>query len=138
MFGIGCEVNPQSEDIWLEAARLNPPDTSKAVIAQAARHIPTSVSCFIGFVSLKLNCIFFKVRIWIKAADLEDETKAKRRVFRKALEHIPNSVRLWKAAVELENPEDARILLSRYLVSFLIKTEHTVKVVGLLNVVQLL
>lgn len=39
----GCEVNPQSEDLWLEAARLNPPDTSKAVIAQAARHIPTSV-----------------------------------------------------------------------------------------------
>nr|CAH7767016.1 unnamed protein product [Callosobruchus chinensis] len=91
----GCEVNHQSEDLWLEAARLNPPDTAKAIIAQAARHIPTSV------------------RIWIKAADLETETKAKRRVFRKALEHIPNSVRLWKAAVELENPDDARILLSR-------------------------
>lgn len=40
----GCEVNPQSEDLWLEAARLQPPDTAKAVIAQAARHIPTSVS----------------------------------------------------------------------------------------------
>lgn len=91
----GCETNPQSEDLWLEAARLQPIDTAKAVIAQAARHIPTSV------------------RIWIKAADLEDESKAKRRVYRKALEHIPNSVRLWKAAVEMENPEDARILLSR-------------------------
>lgn len=42
----GCEVNPLSEDLWLEAARINPPDTSKAVIAQAARHIPTSVSIF--------------------------------------------------------------------------------------------
>lgn len=91
----GCEVNPTSEDLWLEAARLQPPDTAKAVIAQSVRHIPTSV------------------RIWIKAADLETETKAKRRVYRKALEHIPNSVRLWKAAVELEEPEDARILLSR-------------------------
>ncbi|XP_018318977.1 pre-mRNA-processing factor 6 isoform X2 [Agrilus planipennis] len=91
----GCETNLQSEDLWLEAARLQPPDTAKAVIAQAARHIPTSV------------------RIWIKAADLETEIKAKRRVYRKALEHIPNSVRLWKAAVELENPDDARILLSR-------------------------
>lgn len=40
----GCEVNPQSEDLWLEAARLNPSDTARAVIAQAARHIPTSVS----------------------------------------------------------------------------------------------
>lgn len=91
----GCEMNPKSEDLWLEAARLQPTDTAKAAIAQAARHIPTSV------------------RIWIKAADLETEIKAKRRVFRKALEHIPNSVRLWKAAVELENPDDARILLSR-------------------------
>lgn len=44
---------------------------------------------------------------------MEGEQKAKRRVFRKALEHIPNSVRLWKAAVEMENPDDARILLSR-------------------------
>jgi hypothetical protein len=30
-----------------------------------------------------------------------------------ALEAIPNSVRLWKAAVELEDPHDARILLNR-------------------------
>ena len=30
-----------------------------------------------------------------------------------ALEHIPNSVKLWKSAIELEGPEDARILLSR-------------------------
>uniref|UniRef100_A0A8C3TKG8 Pre-mRNA-processing factor 6 n=1 Tax=Catharus ustulatus TaxID=91951 RepID=A0A8C3TKG8_CATUS len=35
------------------------------------------------------------------------------RVLRKALEHVPNSVRLWKAAVELEEPEEARIMLSR-------------------------
>lgn len=91
----GCEVNPSSEELWLEAARLQPRDTARAVIAHAARNLPHSV------------------RIWVKAADLEQEIKAKRRVFRKALEHIPNSVRLWKAAVELENPEDARILLSR-------------------------
>ena len=91
----GCEENPKSEDMLLEAARLQPPEMAKAVIAQAVRNIPTSV------------------RIWIKAADLEIETKGKRRVFRKALENIPNSVRLWKAAVELEDPEEARILLSR-------------------------
>ena len=30
-----------------------------------------------------------------------------------ALEAIPSSVRLWKAAVELEEPADAKILLSR-------------------------
>ena len=30
-----------------------------------------------------------------------------------ALENIPSSVRLWKAAIDLETPEDARVLLSR-------------------------
>jgi len=30
-----------------------------------------------------------------------------------ALEFVPNSIKLWKAAVELEQPDDARILLSR-------------------------
>lgn len=91
----GCEACPTAEDVWLEAARLQPPDTAKGVVAQAVRQLPNSV------------------RLWMKAADLEVELKAKRRVFRKALELQPNSVRLWKAAVELEDPEDARILLSR-------------------------
>ena len=30
-----------------------------------------------------------------------------------ALERVPNSVRLWKAAVELASEDDARVLLSR-------------------------
>lgn len=34
-------------------------------------------------------------------------------MFYSALEQVPNSVRLWKAAVELEDTEDARIMLSR-------------------------
>ena len=91
----GCEMCSKSEDVWLEAARLQPTDIAKAVVSQAVRQIPNSV------------------RIWIKASDLEIEFKAKKKIFRKALEHIPNSVRLWKAAVELEEPDDARILLSR-------------------------
>ena len=55
------------------------------------------------------------VRLYLRfsAANLEVEPKAVKRVFRKALEHIPNSVRLWKAAVEMEGEVDARIMLSR-------------------------
>jgi hypothetical protein len=34
-------------------------------------------------------------------------------VLRKALETIPDAVRLWKAAVDLEEPQDAKILLQR-------------------------
>ena len=75
------------------------------------------------------------VKIWLAAADLEHDASAKKRVLRKgikkkkflldiyeyqrvlfypALEHIPNSVRLWKETVNLESSAtDARILLSR-------------------------
>merc|ERR1719357_996989 len=91
----GCEVCPKSEDVWLEAARLQPPEEAKKVVKLAVTQNPTAV------------------RIWIKAAELETEVRSKKRVYRKALEAIPNSVRLWKAAVELEAPADARVLLSR-------------------------
>jgi pre-mRNA-processing factor 6 len=91
----GCEECPTSEDVWLEAARLQPNDLAKGVVAEAVKKIPNSV------------------KIWIKAAQLETEVKAKKKVFRKALEQIPNSVRLWKDAVELEEPEDAKIMLGR-------------------------
>ena len=49
----------------------------------------------------------------LQAARLEQDTAAKSRVLRKALERQPESVRLWKAAVELATEEDARVLLSR-------------------------
>ena len=37
----------------------------------------------------------------------------RRRVLRKALEVIPNSVKLWQAAIDLEGPDDARLMLGR-------------------------
>lgn len=92
----GCEECPKSEDVWLEAARLNTPENAKIILANAVRHLPQSV------------------RVWLKAMDFEHDVKSKKRVVRRALEFIPNSVSLWKSAVSLEeDPEDARILLSR-------------------------
>ena len=55
----------QSEDVWLEAARLQPSDTAKAVCASAIVQLPQSV------------------RVWIRAASLETDAKAKKRVYRK-------------------------------------------------------
>ena len=55
-----------------------PGDQAKAVVAQAVKQLPTSV------------------RVWIKAANLETELKAKKRVFRKALEHVSLSVQLFR------------------------------------------
>jgi len=60
-----CCVIPQSEDVWLEAARLQPNDQAKAVCASAIVQLPQSV------------------RIWIRAASLETDDKAKKRVYRK-------------------------------------------------------
>lgn len=90
----GCEVCEDSEDVWLEAARLHPPDVAKTILATAVRRLPTSV------------------KIFLRAADLEHNDSAKRAVLRKALEANPTSVTLWKAAVELEDAENARVLLS--------------------------
>lgn len=59
----------QSEDVWLEAARLQPGDTAKAVVAQAVRHLPQSV------------------RIYIRAAELETDVRAKKRVLRRGKQH---------------------------------------------------
>lgn len=92
----GCEECPKNEDVWIEAARLNTPETAKIILANAVRHVPLSV------------------KIWMRAKDLETDAKAQKRVIRRALEYIPNSLVLWKAAVSLEeDPDDARILLAR-------------------------
>jgi len=90
----GCEICPDNEDVWLEAARLHPQDQSKTILAAAARRMPTSV------------------KVYLRAADLESHDFAKKAVLRKALEANPNSVTLWKAAIDLEDADDAKILLS--------------------------
>eukprot|EP00824_Muranothrix_gubernata_P008289 TRINITY_DN20644_c0_g1_i1.p1 TRINITY_DN20644_c0_g1~~TRINITY_DN20644_c0_g1_i1.p1 ORF type:complete len:902 (-),score=169.07 TRINITY_DN20644_c0_g1_i1:931-3636(-) len=91
----GCKACPTSEDVWLEAARLQTPENAKNVLANAIKQIPSSV------------------KIWIAAANLEADLISKKRVLRRGLEFIPNSVRLWKEAIELEEHGDARIMLAR-------------------------
>ena len=64
---------------------------------------------------------YYKVilRMWyieggpVQAARLEQDKQAKSRVLRRALEGVPTSVRLWKAAIELASEDDARVLLKR-------------------------
>ena len=92
---MGCESCPENEDVWLEAARLRNPQDAKTVLANAVRHVKTSV------------------KVWMYAAQLEDDDGTKKLVLRRALEFIPNSVKLWKAAIGLENEQGARIMLGR-------------------------
>lgn len=75
--------------------------------------VPLTLVFHLRLVAAAVRSLPNSVRIWMKAAELEEDAKNKRKVFRKALEQIPTSVRLWKAAIELEEPDDARILLTR-------------------------
>jgi pre-mRNA-processing factor 6 len=81
----GCEQCPKSEDVWLEAARLHvsTPDSAsfvicvllyyqnnndaKVILANAVQHVGQSV------------------KVWLAAADLEGDIKAKKRVLRKGV-----------------------------------------------------
>ena len=90
-----CDNCADSEDVWLEAARLHPPDMARSILARAVKRAPKSVA------------------IWMQAAALSDDTESRRLILRKALEFVPNSVRLWRAAVELESADEARVLLQR-------------------------
>ena len=38
----GCEVCPKSEDVWLEAARLQPPEEAKKVVKLAVEQVMTT------------------------------------------------------------------------------------------------
>ncbi|PVU88344.1 hypothetical protein BB559_004862 [Furculomyces boomerangus] len=91
----GYEECPKSEDVWLEASRLNTNENAKIILGNAVKQLPQSV------------------KIWQAAADLEKDVIKRKRVYRRALEFVPTSVALWKAVVALEEPDDAKVLLSR-------------------------
>ncbi|KAF2436002.1 putative Pre-mRNA-splicing factor prp1 [Tothia fuscella] len=95
----GCEKNPRSEDIWLEAIRLHMEGNNhnaKVIAANAIKHIPKST------------------KLWIAAMELETLPQAKKKVLRQALDHNTKSVDLWKAASNLEEDQkDAMLLLAK-------------------------
>ena len=53
--------------MYIEAVRLHPVQQAKSIVAQAVSHIPRAV------------------KIWMKACDLEEDAKAKKRVLRKGV-----------------------------------------------------
>ncbi|KIH94211.1 pre-mRNA-processing factor 6 [Sporothrix brasiliensis 5110] len=92
----GCQQCPKSEDVWLENIRLNENRNAKVIAADAIKANRRSV------------------RLWVEAMKLETDPLSKKRVVRRALDHIPESEALWKEAVNLEeDPEDARLLLAK-------------------------
>lgn len=185
----GCEQCPKSEDVWLEAARLQTPEAAKAVLAKGIAQLPDSYKLWMAAARLETEdaatarvlrkvCVCGRGRglLWCKVAYLlqvvllgmlstaawlqvrlpaaglyRDAASSEHALCAygtvrhlvckaqrpgptfccllperaltaplapclatpQALERIPTSVRLWKAAVELASEDDARILLSR-------------------------
>ncbi|KAL9058362.1 MAG: hypothetical protein Q9162_001817 [Coniocarpon cinnabarinum] len=92
----GCANCPNSEDCWLENISLNEKANAKIIAAEALKRNDHST------------------RLWIQAMELEEDIRAKKRVMRQALDHVPKSVALWKEAVNLEESEaDAKLMLSK-------------------------
>ncbi len=89
----GLQYNENSEDLWLELARLEPQDKARAVLAKAVSSLPKSV------------------KLWIAASDLENDKQVKSKVLRMALENLPNVLKLWKQLIELEEKSEAKQLL---------------------------
>ncbi|KAF3357847.1 Virulence sensor protein BvgS [Verticillium dahliae VDG1] len=87
---------PKNVDVWLENIRLNDVRNAKIIAAEAIKKNDKSVL------------------LWVEAMRLENEPRAKKRVIRLALDHIPDSEALWKEAVNLEEDQtDARLLLAK-------------------------
>lgn len=117
------------EDVWLEAARLAPPDQARSVLAEAVTHLPKSVRIWIAAARLEVRpaapplllllLCGCDVRLTVLRFSLvgdritQVDVNKKKPILRRALEFVPNSVKLWKEAVQLESPDEAKILLWR-------------------------
>lgn len=89
----GLQHCQDSEDLWLEAARLEPPEKAKGILAKAVTHLPKSV------------------KIWKAAADKESDNGMKKKILKRALEYNSTDLDLWKQLIELETEDEARELL---------------------------
>ena len=95
LLGEGLKFCPESEDIWMETARLAPVSQSKEMLLSATAALPHSI------------------KLWIALASKSTSDRDKLQTLRQGLEINPESVRLWKEVIQLAPPEDARMYLRK-------------------------
>lgn len=121
----GLKFCPESEDIWMETARLAPVSQAREMLLRATAALPHSIKLWIALASksltdteklstlrqgLEINPE--SVRLWkevIQSAPLDDA----RMYLRKAVTCVPQSLELWLALARLENYENAKAVLSK-------------------------
>ena len=90
-----CQQCPDSEDLWIEAARLETLSKAKHILTKGATFIPKSV------------------KIWMALSAKEQNPQEKEKVLRKGLEFNPDSVKLWKEVVSVCQEEQAKAYLKK-------------------------
>ena len=93
-----CIKCPDSEDIWIEAARLESYEKSKQILKKATNQLPKSV------------------KLWIAAANKETTNEAKAKILKQALEYNPESVKLWKEIISISSDIDAKKYLEKSVI----------------------
>ena len=68
----------------------------------------------VAFTLPNLTILFFKhYLLFLPSYPLPNPMTLSTQVLRRALEFVPNSVKLWRCAIQLEDAADARIMLGR-------------------------
>ena len=84
----GVQACPHSEDVWAEAVRLEPTDNQQALVTQAVKACPKSG------------------KLWLLAANIEKSNDRKIKIYKMALQSLPQNEKIWKELVSLA-PSDA-------------------------------
>lgn len=87
-----CKVCPSSE-VWLEMARLHPPSDAKFILLKGCKIRRTSA------------------KLWLKAADFEDDIEEKKKIVLNGLDNVPDSIELRQMAIQLSQGLDLEKLL---------------------------
>ena len=128
----GTKNITNSEDIWLEAARLHPPSEGEKILLKAVEYLPKSEKIWKRLIKLEksydskkekikeaLTNISTSESIWKMLIDLEvekdnDESTLKE-ILSRAVQCVPHSIDFWLALAKLEKYEDAKKVLNNAL-----------------------
>ena len=90
------EALPLCDDLWIELSIVEKHDLATDVLLEGLRYIPSSE------------------KLWLYAARREQADKEKMsKILRRGLEQNPQSIRLWRDLIELEDVSEAKKLLYR-------------------------
>ncbi|RPA95755.1 hypothetical protein L873DRAFT_1829739 [Choiromyces venosus 120613-1] len=105
----GFEHCPKTEEVWLEAMRLNEPTNAKIIVEDSVRHNPKSVKLWLQVMELETELSVKKRKEAIK---LEEDLADTKILLARAAQLVPLSIELWLTLAGLETFENIQALLN--------------------------